>query len=290
MLDMERIKEGIRTGKYEREFWKLAAQHGIKQLSRCTDGNDGVRQSYRLGASAVGARCIRQAWYKHKWMLKGKVSEKLALIGNMGDIEELRVLAMLKAAGYNVLHETATGGQFEYEGLDGNVVTYLDGVIWIEGHEEWAVLEIKSANRRRFSNMKKQGIFVAAPEYYDQVQFSMLLSGYRRALIVVICKDDEELYLEEVVADDGIQQMLLQKAEVIIGKDIPDRAFDGPESIECQWCDYRSLCWNGAEPNNKVCRNCRHYQIEGKGGTCTARHREEQPDGTCIVYSVIEWR
>jgi hypothetical protein len=83
----------------------------------------------------------------------------------------------------------------------------------IDGELDGVLLEIKSVNDERFVSVMNDGPF---DEHCDQCQMYMRYGGYARAIIVYKCRNDGDLWIEEVARDDQRGLFLEEKARGIL--------------------------------------------------------------------------
>ncbi|MCP3980764.1 MAG: hypothetical protein GY716_15790 [bacterium] len=241
------------------------------------------RQSNRLGASILGKDCVRELWYSHHWVTKWVPGGQLKRLFDTGHIEEDRVIADLRAAGYTVWETDPDSGflneetgEIEYaqwmsEFCGKHAVSYADGKV--KGHphcpDKIMALEIKSANKKQFDKYEKDGLRKWKPTYYSQCQLAMHGLGLDRCLFVVICKDDERYRTERVRYDMGFCEELLRKAAVIIGSpDPPPGISEDPSNFGCKFCDQQPVCQLGTQPLVN-CRTCVHSRpVHDSGWHC----------------------
>jgi len=220
-----------------------------------------------LGASIIGHPCERYLWYTFRYCCRPTFDGRMYRLFATGDLEEVRFVADLREIGCTV-HEVdpATGKQFEVSALGGHFSGHMDGcAVGIPGAEKtWVVLEFKTHNAKSFAKLKKEGVKVAKPQHYAQMQAYMHLTGMTRALYLACNKDTDDLYAERVHFDPSFASGLIDKAQRIVTSTTPpERAFTRPDYFECQWCDAKRICWGDpAGPALPVpainCRQCCH--------------------------------
>ena len=79
------------------EAIRKAVDEGSRQLLHSADKVRG-----HLGASQIGHRCARQAWYGFHWAYRGQHLGRMMRLFDRGREEEVRVIRWLRAAGYEV--------------------------------------------------------------------------------------------------------------------------------------------------------------------------------------------
>lgn len=240
------------------------------------------RDSRRLSASSWGDECDRKLWYGFRWAMPpeqhdGQVRRRF----ETGNIEEDRVVADLKHAGFDVHPvDPSTGEQWEYSFLDGHGVAKLDGRIMglPEAPKTEHALEIKSHNDRSFKSVVKDGVQKSKPTHYVQMQLGMHGARLTRALYFSVNKNTDEEHSERIEYDVTLVTAQLARGERIIRADnAPPRQHEDPTSkaaFACGWCPAKSLCHEGGQPR-RHCRTCIFSTAEMGGDarwTC-ARHK-----------------
>lgn len=100
---------------------------------------------------------------------------------------------------------------------------HIDGVVG------GRLLEIKSVNRRGFEWVMRHG---ARDRHVDQVQAYLRYGGWGEAAIVYKCRDDGDLWVVEVGRDEGLGDLVEEKARGVLGA--VDRG--EPPGCECGRC------------------------------------------------------
>lgn len=222
-----------------------------------------------LGMSQIGHPCKRKLWmdmrgYGHK------PEPRLQCIFQLGHRVEDMVVTMLQKTGYRLEH---TGKEQQtFSDCNGYLKGHGDGMIYgitTKPH----LLEVKSANKKKFEEFQNKG-YLHNVVYAAQVEAYMEHAKVDRALAVVMCKDNCDLYIERI-RKAGTYASLRDKAwEVIRSEDFP-----ACERIqECHFCDYKVACWtpDAFTVDQKVCGNCMMCVPKDDGFYCTL-HEEQIP-------------
>lgn len=214
------------------------------------------------------------------------------MIFDSGSMYEAQVAAMLEMAG---VLDQGGGRVFEFEGIPARP-DYLAWPCW-EGWErdfETAFglkpganvpIEIKSAGFTSFNRIKEDGMRVASPHYYSQLQMYLAATGQPVGVFLVIHKDTSALYEEVVELDPaairelknlvwvGLNQEpesqrrleLEPVIEYIAGKDEPAGPYT---SREPRWSGHtppRLLGWNCERGDQfklpPTCAYCGHRSL-----------------------------
>lgn len=248
----------------------------------------------RVGASGIGNECLRAVWYDWRGYSQSEFDGRMYRLFRTGHLQEDRIVADLKLAGFEVWEkDETTGEQWTYTDATGHFVAKLDGVIkGVFGAEKTPhTLEIKTHSKKSFDEVQKYGVLRAKPVHYDQMMSGMLMSGLRRALYVALCKDDERYYMERIVFDPERAEMLEKKICTIIGSALPPvRINEKDDFYGCKWCDSYGVCKQGATPL-RTCRSCERVEVKEDGiWACGLLNTVLTPDDqlkACEHYSVI---
>jgi len=211
----------------------------------------------RLGSSFIGEECVRQIWLDWRGFAREQFEGRMLRLFETGHLQEARIVEDLRRAGFAVWDKREDGRQFEFGDPTGHFITKVDGIIKdVPEHEKPHVLEIKTHNKNSFSSLVKKGVQEAKPTHYAQVQISMALGGFTRALYVAVCKDDEQFYVERVREDAVEQEKLKAKITKLTEARLrPAGISDDGSSFGCKFCSMKAVCVKEAEPL-RHCRTC----------------------------------
>jgi hypothetical protein len=212
----------------------------------------------RLGSSFIGEECIRQIWLDWRGFAREGFGGRMLRLFETGHLQEERIVDDLRRAGLAVWEKQEDGKQFEFIDETGHFITKMDGVVKgvPESEKTPHVLEVKTHNQNSFSGVVKKGIQDSKPLHYAQVQISMALGGFTRALYVAVCKNDEQFYVERVKEDKEEQEKLKQKIIKLVEARLrPAGISDDGSSFGCKFCSMKAVCVREAEPL-RHCRTC----------------------------------
>jgi len=127
----------------------------------------------------------------------------------------------------------------------------LDSIITtkdiIPGVDDVAIVELKSANDKKFAQMVKSN--EPNPDYYAQIQLYMELLKIPYGLIFIENKNNQEILEFLVDYDPEFGKRLLEKVvmvnDCVTKKELPRREYI-KSSYECKWCDYHDTCWSAS--------------------------------------------
>ena len=215
-----------------------------------------------LGASQIGDEaCMRKLWYGFRWAQERVLDGRTRALLERGKREEKRVARLLRAVGMTVEErDHVTGKQRRVSFLGGHFGGSADGIVLgvFEAPKTWHLLEVKTANRKNFDRIEKEGVRAAMPGHFAQAQTYMHGLKLKRCLYVCVCKDDDRIYVERIRYDKQYADGLVQKAKLVIEAPAPlTRIKDDPTWYECKFCDYRPVCHAmQAERLERNCRTC----------------------------------
>jgi hypothetical protein len=223
-----------------------------------------------LGMSAIGKPCARALWYSFRHAAAEKFEGRMLRLFNRGQREEAVFVEELRRIGCEVTDLTETGEQIAVAALAGHFRGHLDAAaVGIpEAPKTWHVCEFKTHSAKSFAKLAKDGVAVAKPEHYAQMQCYMRYTGMTRALYLAVNKDTDELHAERVRYDARAADALETRARDIITAPLPPaRIADRPDHYHCRYCPAAALC-HGTDPARAVplshitCRTCCHATPE----------------------------
>jgi hypothetical protein len=180
-----------------------------------------------IGASSIGSDCLRQIWYQFKGVEAESVPARFRRTWAIGKRLEGLVIEWLEDAGVTVSRSNKTYHAINVPIFQG----HFDGIIRIGK---------KDASFKLF---RKNGLKVWNPQYYAQVQSYMGMSGIFSTYILVLNKDNSDLYDELVLFDEMFYQALVAKALMISLAVIePPRIHGSPLYFKCKMCKYNKVC------------------------------------------------
>ena len=198
-----------------------------------------------LGFSQLGDECAKKVWYSY-WLPKPVEDPRIKRIFDMGHMLEPYVVSLLRLAGLTVYEVDENGEQFGVILEGGKIAGHIDGVI--TGLPESSVphlLEIKTANNTNYNQLVKKGVKNFSDTYYGQVQCYMGEMDLARCLFVAINKNNCELYFERIKYDSFIHKALIERGiDIVGGGDPPPRAYGKSTYYRCNFCNYKSRCWD----------------------------------------------
>lgn len=223
--------------------------------------DDGPRS--HLGASLIGHECQRYLWYTFRWFKHVRPHGRLARLSNRGHREEARFIEWLRGIGFEVWEVADDGNQHRIKGVRGHFGGSLDGIC--KPPERYALSEPMlflnefktNGTGRGFQELKEKGVAVAKPQHFMQMSTYGKFYGFKYALYMNICKNDDDLYIEIVELDWNLAEDGLRRAEdIITAQFAPPRLSMQETYFKCKGCDFAGICHRG-EPAVKNCRSCK---------------------------------
>lgn len=185
-----------------------------------------------ISASSIGRQCSRALYYQIHDAPREQVSDRLALTFELGRSAEAMLLDAIEYV-HPIKRNVALYGTI----IEG----HADAMITLDGFDY--ILEIKTANSASFAQVKKIGVFRWMPQYFDQVQAYMGLSGIEKAIVLVFNKDTSELYEELIELDPLYYELLVERARQIRdATDPPRKLSESPMNYICKMCEFRRYC------------------------------------------------
>lgn len=261
----------------------------ILEVDDAFDSTTHDRFRSHMGISTSGQECARMLWYKWHWSTIGRVSAKMLRLFNRGHLEEARFAAMLLGAGFELWREEAPGKQFRVSYYGGHYGSAIDAVIC--GIPEMPnvnlLAEMKTHNDKSFKKLagekdsegkyikEPEGVAVAKPEHYVQMQQYMGYYKLEWALYCAVNKNTDELYFEIIKyvpkVDTGYRE---RSYRIMFAKEAPPKLSTNASFWKCKYCDEKRVCHYNAVPDF----NCR---------TCAASYPTEDGNWHCATHDGV---
>ena len=226
-----------------------------------------------MGASTLGEKCDRKLWLSFRWAVREQFSGRILRVFRRGQNEEAQVVEDLRSIGCKV---RATGAEQTRVDFGSHVSGSIDGIITSgvpDAPKKAHVLEIKTHSKKSFEALEKEGVEVAHPKHFAQVQSYMLGTSIDRALYVGVCKDDDRLHVERFKLDKERAEKLVERGKRLATQDeIPPPLSSDPSWYECKLCSAHDFCHGSKLTKEVNCRTCAHSTAEADGTWTCARH------------------
>jgi hypothetical protein len=230
-----------------------------------------------LGWSELGQPCERALWHGFRMSGGKKFEGRMLRLFDTGHREEDRVLQELRAIGCEVwARDTQTGKQFACEHFGGHLRGHLDAVVkgLPESPKTPHLVDVKTCNTKKFSELQKKGMRDVYPKYWAQAQGYMGMFGLKRAMYIFVNKDDDRIHTVRFEFNEDEFMANIEKAgRVIFSQEPPPRISDDPAWFECKFCDHHATC-HGTQAPAVTCRSCLHSTPERDGSWSCARHQK----------------
>ena len=240
---------------------------------------------YYLGVSQIGSENDRMLWFNFRWCMPVDIGPRVSRLLDLGNVVEDHLIdKMRQIEGAKIYDKTKDGKQFEANALGGHVSGHIDGLAKnLPGLDpkETYLLEFKTANDKRFNELKKLDSYCAwSQEYKAQVHLYMGMFKLKKCIAIVYNKNNSDLYTEVIDFDEELYDMFMDKAKRIVESAEP------PEN-KIPETDYRIRSFMSQEqqdiylgkklPDKVNCRNCRFAKPkldeEGASWFCEAHER-----------------
>ena len=230
-----------------------------------------------LGASICGHECDRYLWNAFRALCGQNFDGRMYRLFDRGKREEAVFADDLRSIGCEVFEwDPDTGRQFAVAAFGGHFGGHMDGIATgVPGAEKTPhVVEYKTHNDASFRKLAKEGVEVAKPMHYAQMQAYMGLAKLTRALYLAVNKDSDELYAERVQFDlQKARASMIRVKRIIEANDAPEKCASRDTDFRCRGCQHHCICW-GARPVAATridCRSCCRATpvLEGDGAKWT---------------------
>ncbi len=221
-----------------------------------------------MGASLIGGDCSRATWYGWRWFTRPKHSGRLLRLFNRGHLEEARFIAILLTIGCQVYQQDANGKQFRISHANGHFGGSSDGIVYnipdLPG--QYVLAEFKTHSLASFTKLQKAGVADSKPEHVIQMNIYMEKMNIPVGLYMAVCKDNDAIHAELIVANKDLAESHLDLGEYLIQLQTPPKKLNNSSGYyKCKWCDHRPVCHLGELPDLN-CRTCKFSQTVDNGG------------------------
>lgn len=235
-----------------------------------------------LGASDIGHECARHVWYVWRNVRRRDFPGRLLRLFDRGHREEPAIEADFDRIGMPISTAAVGGGQHAFTDETGHFRAHLDGIVR-EGDRR-LVIEMKTMSKASFSKLADRGgVRYSHPHYYAQIMAQAQVAagrgvGIDAALFFAVCKDNDDLWVEEVGIDAAVQDRVMNRVMAVVGGIAPPPLDCSPGAPPCRWCDFKAICRDHRfDLIERNCRTCDHAETVSGGGW---RCRIGEPFGT----------
>lgn len=226
-----------------------------------------------MGASLLGHPCDRYLWLVFRWAVVEKFPGRILRIFRRGQLEEQTLISDLRAIGIDI---QKTGKAQSRVDFGSHVSGSVDGVAECGvpfGDCKRYVVEFKTHSLKSFKKLEEDGVQLAHPRHYAQMQVYMLGMKIDRALYVGICKDDDRIWTEIIKFEKDLANALVERGKRIALSDrMPEPISSDPSWYQCKWCPANEFCHKTKTTKEVNCRTCAHVTATPDSTFTCARH------------------
>ena len=258
--------------------------------------NDNDRFRGHLGFSGIGDDDEYKLWMGFHWCLPSTFGGRMLRLFDLGNRIEDQVVDNIRDSGViSIASHDKDGNQFRASFFGGHFAGSCDGLLKgvLPPPEEDVVLllEVKSANDKRFKELVKLQSYEGWSETYRwQIHSYMGALGLTKCMVVVVNKNNSEIYSEVIDYNESVWERAKEKAERIICSDAPPKDTRRSEKdwrMKSEPDLYKDIYYGRRLPESVNCRNCKNIKplITSNGATwyCSRSNRaipfEEQKLG-----------
>jgi len=240
-----------------------------------------------LGISSIADPCSRKLWYNFRMCYREKLTPRQKRLFSRGHREEPIIQSDLRKIGICCLVDP--DNQPEVVCGNGHIKGHMDDILQNvpDAPKTDHLGEYKTANDKSFKDTVKKGVKLSKPIYYGQLVCYMKLLGLKRALFIMVNKNDDSRYYERLSCDDDYADELIKKGIDIISTETPPQRIGGPDWFQCKWCAAYDICHFGGEII-QTCRTCKFVAICDEGKWECDKHNIElsftQQQKPCCKY------
>ena len=242
------------------------------------------RHRGHLGFSGIGDDDEYKMWMGFRWCLPSTFGGRMLRLFDLGQRIEEQIVDNIKDSGLiSIASHDKDGNQFRASFFGGHFAGSCDGLLKgvLPSPEEELVLllEVKSANDKRFKELVKLESYEAWSETYRwQIHSYMGALGLTKCMVVVMNKNNSEIYSEVIEYNAAIWERAQEKAERIICSDVP---LKDTQRSEKDWRMknepdlYKDIYYGRRLPESVNCRNCVHSKplTESNGAVWLCKKR-----------------
>lgn len=252
------------------------AETVLRAIDDAIEKQQSKEHRWHLGASLIGRDCARELWYGFRWAKAPRHQARILRLFDRGHREEERIVKWLRDAGITVYdRDPATGDQYRVSSCEGHFGGSEDAELLnvpLFAESDRILAEFKTHGEKSFALVQAKGVRAAKPEHYTQMCTYMRQRRLCGALYFAINKNDDEIYVEFISADDEHADAAEQRAASIIATDQPPlRIAESPTFYKCKMCTFMQMC-HGKEVPAVNCRTCAHAAPGTNGTWKCVRH------------------
>jgi len=218
-----------------------------------------------LGFSVIGDEDEHKLWMNFHWCLPSTFSGRMLRLFDLGNRIEDQVIENIRDSGlYDVASHDSDGNQVSVSVLGGHFSGSCDALLRrvLPPPDDGLVLlcEIKSANDKRFNQLKKLGSYELWSETYKwQIHCYMGGLGLTKCIVIVVNKNNSEVYTEVIDYDEQVWEKAQERAERVITSTEPPkhgRKSEKDYMLRGESKAYIDIYTRKRFPESVNCRNC----------------------------------
>ena len=210
-----------------------------------------------LGASTLGHACDRWLWLSFRWAVQSTFPGRILRLFRRGHEEEANIISDLRAIGMDVRNLSSQHRVDFGSHVSGSLDAIIDSGV-PEAPKTKHIAEFKTASKKAFDDLAKQGVEKSKPEHFVQMQVYMSGTSIDRALYLAICKDDDRIHTERIKFDKEVARKAIERGQRIALSDrMPEPISSDPASwYQCKFCDAHEFCASTKTTKHVNCRTC----------------------------------
>ena len=209
-----------------------------------------------LGASTLGHVCDRWLWLSFRWAVQPSFPGRILRLFRRGHQEEANIISDLRAIGIDVRKVSAQHRVDFGSHVSGSIDAIIDKGV-PEAPKTKHIAEFKTASKKAFDDLEKNGVEKSKPEHFVQMQVYMAGTGIDRALYLTVCKDDDRIHTERVKFDKDVAGKAIARGQRIALNDrMPEPISSDASWYQCKFCDAHEFCHQSKTTKHVNCRTC----------------------------------
>jgi len=254
-----------------------------------------------LGFSQIGNDDERKLWLQFRWCFPAGLGGRILRLFDLGNHIEDQIAENLgKVKGIEIHANDKNGKPFARSTLGGHFAGSIDGIVrgvLSERPQQRMILEIKSANDKRFKDLVSRGTYRGwSKEYSVQIDCYMSMFKTPYTLVVVCNKNTSALYTEIIEEQPEVFNEMKNKAKYLLNSQRPPDLLYAPTDyrIKSYMTPHQQRVYLGRElPPDINCRNCRFSKpiLNGKDAPwqCLRKDKELTVDDQREGCSQHQW-
>jgi hypothetical protein len=211
-----------------------------------------------LGASTLGHVCDRWLWLSFRWAVQPSFTGRILRLFRRGREEEVNIINDLRAIGMDVRKVSSQHRVDFGSHVSGSLDAIIDSGV-PEAPRSKHIAEFKTASKKAFDALVKDGVEKSKPDHFVQMQVYMSGTKIDRALYLTVCKDDDRIHTERIKYDKAVATKAIERGKRIALSDrMPEPISSDPSWYQCKFCDAHDFCHQSKTTKHVNCRTCAH--------------------------------